>query len=232
MSSEPAAEEQADLIERIHLRPPRAPAEVSEQLEDVDPETLQPLQGSLHGGDRPAVHTCQIVDEAPGGCRLRWGNGVSVRIQVGDLAGIRSAQGRGVLWMIGAVRWIKQASDAVEVGVQWLGSSVSAAAVWIWSSPEESAARRLHGLVLPNGRMNNQIFHLFTTPLPYRIGDQITLSTAQVEKRVRLVQALEMTTSFAQFELTSVESQESGPGGPVKGAHELLDRFASLWTRL
>lgn len=152
-------------------------------------------------GDRTGQHatyncaTWHVVNESAGGVALVNAPESVSRIRVGDVIGLRTAQGE---WGIAAVRWIQaESAERLQVGAQFIAPRALAVAV----RPTITAADAPYqpGLLLPAVPSLKQPERLLAARGTFHPQRELELRGAEGTRIVRAGQLLEQTDSFEIF---------------------------------
>ncbi len=150
-------------------------------------------------------------------------------IQVGELIGIqRNNDGHTWKWAIGVVRWMKyEKEQGLILGVEML--TPDAAAIGIKSAFSDENEDYKRSLMLPELQAIKQAKTLITGPVPFRVGNQLTMHILGKPISISLTRQLQNTGFFAQFEFDMVEQKEEH--NPEKDQHaDEPDDFNSIWS--
>ncbi len=196
------------------------------RLGEPDPVDLRTLGGGAEEAPLPyRVTTCELVNESPSGCCLRCGDGDGPLIVVGMLIAVQGHPGAKGEWAVGVVRWIRHEEGGFFLGAELIGPGAEPVHV------RRVVAGQARGepqaaLLVPPVRSLNQPETLIA-PALFDAGDELLLSRAEGQERVRLLKALECTRSFGQYQYLRLSlPQAPSPGGDDK------DEFEEIWTYL
>jgi len=197
------------------------------------------VQARLSVKELPRQQNWNVVNVSAAGFGLRWqGDGPS-RAHVGEVVALRekTRDGRTLSWRIGVIRWI-QFTDTRSFlcGVQLLSPRVVPV-----------VAERRHGvraqdissnecLMLPEIKAIKQSSTLLAPSHTFRQGDITTIRVGTKDVRVKLIEALEQTSFFTQFQIrlaTGVTKvAATGSGTSLPAPREEGDEFSGLWRSL
>lgn len=188
---------------------------------------IRQLQQQEYRGKHP-IYKVPMLDTSPGGYCLEWENEIPVQVKAGELLGLRE-EGRQK-WNIGVVRWVQQAQDSTQLGIQILAPHAVAVAVAILHKTGEYA-EYLRALALPSLKAINQPATLITNAISFREYNKVRLYRApdsagasQVEQQtLQLTQKTFSTGAFCQFAFREVVSSKPAP--------DAVDDFDSVWKK-
>jgi len=172
-----------------------------------------------------------IRNESAGGYRLALAQEQQSKVQVGELLGLRSAQGSN-LWEIGAVRWIRQPGDGgLEIGVQVLAPQALPVTVRNVKDGGK-AAQHQYALLMPAIPTIGQPASLIVPILLFSRGNEVHLHMPGQEMRVILQEQMQDSGSFVQFRFAP-----KAEAGMKKSEEESKSKkpdtgFGSLWQEL
>jgi hypothetical protein len=141
----------------------------------------------------------QLVNASHGGyCLLSDPNQVT-KAQINELVALREYGSRHDSWQIGAIRWMRQLPDGLQIGVQILGAEPSPALSQIKEENGKLGAS-MRSLLLPADSANSRPATLLTSPLRHAALQRVLLSHPEYKREVLLSQLVESCSGFAQFE--------------------------------
>lgn len=170
-----------------------------------------------------------LFNASPGGFGILWNSDHPARAQVGEIIALRELEGSHSVWRIGIIRWMHFVSErGLEVGVQLLASQCIPAGLRTDGAstrkgtlvdalllPELDSPQRPGSLIVPYGQ--------------FRVGQAVTAHVGDVHTQLRLLECLEYSHSFSQYQCGNVGQQDPAPTPtPPKGN----DGFDSLWQKL
>ncbi|MDH5407647.1 MAG: hypothetical protein OEY00_03450 [Gammaproteobacteria bacterium] len=152
------------------------------------------------------IETWAILNESAGGYCLKAEDIPSSNIQVGELVGIqRTGDGHTWKWGIATIRWMRQDKQkGLFLGVEMLTPDAAAIGIRSAFSDEQDEFRRT--LMLPELPAINQPKTLITGPVPFRVGNQLSMRIVGKEFPIVLTKQLQNTGFFAQFEFKMAET--------------------------
>ncbi|MDD3517298.1 MAG: hypothetical protein PHQ14_03025 [Chromatiales bacterium] len=170
----------------------------------------------------------RVVNASIGGFCIRWEGEDTPRAQVGELIGLREADGDEVLWRVGTIRWMQyKKGHGLEVGVQLLAPKCLAAA--LHPIKQSSSIDDVKCLMLPGISTAQHPPSLLVPARSFKIGDEVTLRLGEREIVIRLSKAGENSNFFTQFRYTTHVSGQQ----PKTTATTAKDEgFDSLWSTL
>jgi hypothetical protein len=151
----------------------------------------------------PASAVWQLIDESAGGYALAGTGGHGEVVRVGDLLASRTSGGSGA-WEIGIVRWVRTSgADGIELGVQRVAPSATAAAVL---PLEDNQERYFLALALPEIPTMKQPATL-VTPRGFFKPDRILyLDNGYRTRQVRAVRLIELSGAFERFQYQPLDA--------------------------
>ena len=154
------------------------------------------------------IETWALTNESANGYCIATRASGDTNIQVGELVGIqRSSDGHIWKWGIGVIRWMKfEKAQGLSLGVEML--TPDAAAIGIKSAFSDSDESFKRTLMLPELQAIKQPKTLITGPVPFRVGNQLTMRILGKSMGISLTKQLQNTGFFAQFEFDIVEKVE------------------------
>lgn len=201
------------------------PLNIAEPEPDDSQNKLHAEQSYYH------IETWAMLNESANGYSIATKATSDTNIQVGELIGIqRSGDGHTWKWGIGVVRWMKQAKDhGMTLGVEML--TPDAAAIGIKSAFSDSEEDYKRTLMLPELPAIKQPKTLITGPVPFRVGNQLSMRILGKSINIALTRQLQNTGFFAQFEFEMVEQQEEAQS-ETKQQSDDRDNFDSIWSMI
>lgn len=159
------------------------------QQQDEAPEDNIPAIPRLHW---------HIRNESAGGYRLAIDESDEIKIQVGELLGLRPRHSSETC-KIGVIRWMRQtASGGMEVGIQVLAPQVNP--VMIRSARLGGKASEFQpALMLPEVPALGQAATLLTPIMLFETGTELQLHHPENDVRIVLTKRSQQTGSFAQY---------------------------------
>ena len=218
----------ADIVEQIDLE---------EEVEKM-PQWAESDRKELLDASR----VCEIDDRSEGGYQFTLPEDQESCARVGELLAINGGlrEDDTVSWLLGIVRWMRIArSGDTEFGVQIIDVEAKPVVVERTHSGATYLERWLSLLVSSTGEKAEFII----TPA-YYAGDDDRFALIWNDQRqpIRLVNALEATASFAQFQFELEDSEDAEATGEPQDAAETgrtqgqternEDYFADLWRDL
>jgi len=146
-------------------------------------------------GEHP-VDKVTVIDVSAGGYCLEWQGTCPANLRAGELLGVREP-GRHK-WAIAAVRWVQQARNTTQIGIQLLAPQAQPAAAAIVQKTGEFA-EYLRVLALPAQRLANQPASLLTNALSFREMQKIKLYQDGTITTLQLTRRLFSTGIISQF---------------------------------
>ena len=162
-----------------------------------------------------STHCCQIIDESAGGYRLSWREKTDLRVQVGELLGLRLQSTDDDQWTLGVVRWMRATpKDHMEIGVQMLAPSIKPVTARVCNA-EGHCGEHQACLLLPVVESGSDRETLITPSFFHNFANRLMLVDGGRKRVISLTRSIENTGAFAQFEF----KQEKGiTPEPVKPA--------------
>lgn len=171
---------------------------------ELSSNTLVDWAGSAIPRIEHSTHCCQILDESAGGYRLSWCEKNDLRVQVGELLGIRmqadDPNGEEARWTLGVVRWMRaQNKDSMEIGVQMLSPSIKPVTARVCNA-EGRCGEHQACLLLPPKEGSSEVETLITPSFFHNFANRLLLMEGGRKRVVSLTRTIENTGAFAQFE--------------------------------
>lgn len=184
---------------------------------------LQAQQSYYH------IETWAMLNESANGYCIACKATSDTNIQVGELIGIqRSGDGHTWKWGIGVVRWMKQEKErGLMLGVEMLTPDAAAIGIKSAFSDDEEDFKRT--LMLPELPAIKQPKTLITGPVPFRVGNQLSMRILGKSIGIALTKQLQNTGFFAQFEFDMIEQKDEEDSGENSNPED-RDDFNSIWS--
>ena len=197
------------------------------------------------------THCCQILDESAGGYRLAWCEENDLRVQVGELLGLRVRDSAEDRWTLGVVRWMRaQADNRMEIGIQMLAPSIKPVTARVCSA-EGRCGEHQACLLLPSSEGVDQPATLITPSFFHNFATRLLIVDGGRKQVVSLGKVVENTGAFAQFEYklekglpspkpkpdpepeeTAAEATEEPEVQPPPRRRSEESEFESIWNNL
>jgi len=168
-----------------------------------------------------------IVNESASGYCIQNKSDIQTNVQVGELVSIRrNGDGHTWKWGIGVIRWMKYSENSgVTLGVEML--TPDAAAVGIKAAIDDADVDYQRTLMLPELNAINQPGTIVTSPVPFRVGQQLKLKIVGKEVIIKLSKQLQNTGLFAQYQYNMMDSDH--PDDDDDDWQEESD-FTQVWS--
>lgn len=182
----------------------------------------------------PATAQCMIIDISPSGYCIEWQSPVSALLRTGEIMALKDH--RTAQWLIGAVRWLKQATPTtVRAGIELLSpNGIACGASVIHKKAPQSDMIRV--IELPAITTIGQKATLLTPVTGFHEGDKIVLSYLQNKTKAKLVKRIASSPSYHQFQFELLAQDSDSPKASENLAtKETLqspsanDDFNNLW---
>ena len=174
------------------------------------------------------VDNWAIINESIKGLMIHNKDEFKNKAQVGELISLRRAtKGTSNKWSIGVIRWLKFNQDkSLQMGIEIINPN--AAAIGIRPAGNKNAPMQ-RTLMLPELKNLKQPASLITSPVPWRVGNKITLNMLGKEVPATLTKCVQNTGLFAQFQF-----EISTPGKPAASNNqtEKDQDFSNVWTSI
>ena len=217
-------DQQPDIWDMIYPGGSKEQSTTIEQPTMNDSQPGQPTEQSYYH-----IETWAMMNESANGYCIATKATSDTNIQVGELIGLqRSNDGHTWKWGIGVVRWMKYEKEpGLILGVEML--TPDAAAIGIKSAFSDSDENYQRTLMLPELQAIKQPKTLITGPVPFRVGNQLTMRILGKSMSISLTKQLQNTGFFAQFEFDIIEQKDEAE--PEKNQHSGdRDDFNSIWS--
>ncbi len=192
---------------------------------------LPVLADSVNDDDPIEENSWVIINESARGYCLKYTEEGAAKAQVGELIGIRRRiSNRSWKWNIGVIRWMKfNPERELELGIEMLNANAAAIGMRVAAKTRNQSYHRT--LLLPDVKANNQPASLVTGPVPWRVGNKLTLNILGKNVQVELTRMLQNTGLFAQFQFEFL--QEKKQVQEVKKEDWLEDQdFGQIWSTI
>ena len=148
-----------------------------------------------------------LNESASGYCIQNKSGNESTTVQVGELLSVRrSGDGHTWKWGVGVIRWMKYSDDSgVTLGVEML--TPDAAAVGIKAAVDDADVEYQRTLMLPELTAINQPSTIITSPVNFRVGNQLKLKIVGKEIAIKLSKQLQNTGLFAQYQYDVLDNK-------------------------
>lgn len=188
----------------------------------------QPL--SLQGDepeDSMETDNWAIQNESPKGFMLHSSQDCTHKAQVGELISIRrQVNDRSWKWGIGVIRWIKFNQDkSMQMGIEMLNPNAAAIGIRAANQSNQPMHRTL---MLPEIKSLKQPATLITGPVPWRVGNKITMHMLGKDITATLTKSLQNTGLFAQFEFVLDSNKPQVQKAPDNNEPD----FSSVWSTI
>lgn len=148
-------------------------------------------------------------NESPGGLSLFCNKDCRVRVRVGELVALKSADASEDAWRVGAIRWLRmQAEDVMEMGIMILCDDARAVAVRSVKGAGKGG-EYFRGLLAPGHARADPAATLVTPASIYDVDTVLAVNQRTELFYARLTALLEPTKSFSQFSYQIVDVPES-----------------------
>lgn len=148
---------------------------------------------------QPPKQDWQLINASHGGYCLLSDPKQVTKAQINELIALYESSDNSRSWQLGTIRWMRQHSDGLQIGVQILGSDPIPAQIQL-KHGKESAKTADRALLLDANEMAGQPATLLTTPLRYEAQQSILLAQPAHKRAAVLTQQIESCSGFAQFE--------------------------------
>jgi len=219
-----ANDKQPDVWDKIY------PGSIKEQPVTIEEPVLDDSQNNLQAEQSYYhIETWAMLNESANGYCIATKATSDTNIQVGELIGIqRSGDGHTWKWGIGVVRWMKQEKEqGLTLGVEML--TPDAAAIGIKSAFSDHDEDYKRTLMLPELPAIKQPKTLITGPVPFRVGNQLSMRILGKSIGISLTKQLQNTGFFAQFEFEIIEQKEEQEPEKNQNMDDRED-FDSIWS--
>lgn len=169
-----------------------------------------------------------IINESVKGLMIHNKDEFKNKAQVGELVSLRRAvNGQANKWSIGVIRWLKFNHDkSLQMGIEIINPN--AAAIGIRPAGNKNAPMQ-RTLMLPELKNLKQPASLITSPVPWRVGNKITLNMLGKEIPATLTKSVQNTGLFAQFqfEITPQTKQTA-----ISETADIEQDFSNVWSTI
>ena len=184
-------------------------------------ENIRRASRAKYRGEHP-IDKVAVIDVSAGGYCLEWHGASPAGLKAGELLGVREP-GRHK-WGIAAVRWVQQARNTTQVGIQMLAPQAQPAAAAIVQKTGDYA-EYLRVLALPAQRLANQPASLLTNAVSFRELQKIRLYQDGAVTSLQLTRRLFSTGIVSQFAYKVLASAEPAQDEQTRPK----TNFAALW---
>jgi hypothetical protein len=139
------------------------------------------------------VHTINL---SPGGYCVKWPPDDPAHIRTGEIIGIR--EHRSMKWSIGLIRWAKNDSGNIQLGLELISPSAQPYGARIVQKTGEQGDF-LHVLLLPELKALGQAASLITPNIPFKSQQKIILRQNGKETRLQLGRRIAGNSVYSQF---------------------------------
>ncbi len=187
------------------------PSEIPKSYTPLDENKISK---AVHEADDDKLYHAEswaILNESASGYCIQHKEKTETSVQVGELLSVRrSGDGHIWKWGVGVIRWMKYSDkDGITLGVEML--TPDAAAVGIKAAIDDADVEYQRTLMLPEITAINQPGTIITTPVPFRVGNQLKLKIVGKEMSIKLSKLVQNTGLFAQFTYDVQKPEHSEP---------------------
>ncbi|WP_114418167.1 hypothetical protein [Marinospirillum perlucidum] len=147
---------------------------------------------------RYPVYTLELVNTSATGYCLYWPGKAPAQLATGEMIALQDKAGSP--WQPAVIRWVRQADEGHQLGVELLPSRMQPCAIKPLIKVGEPLSY-LPGFLIPELRILGTPASVITPLLPFREGQKVEIYSSQTTQRARLVQLLSTPGEFNQFQL-------------------------------
>lgn len=190
-----------------------------------DEATRQLAAAQQRSAIEARIQIWRVLNTSVGGYGLCWAEKETSGARVGEIVGLRNVADIHSSWMVGVIKWMEFASGkGLCCGVELLSTKAMVFSVKQVTNRKLTAKLPLDGLMLPSIEGAHPDPALILPAYLFQVGDELRLTFAEREERVRLVLLDECLGVFAYFRFTSLAQKPQ--------AIEEEEDYAALWQSL
>ena len=193
-----------------------------EHDQDINVFTPRDLRINNSANFSRPVYRVALQNASAGGYCLLWKGEVDVKVEAGELLGIKEVGRR--TWSIGVVRWIKQVRQGSQLGIQLLSSNPKPYGI-AQTYDMGGYAEFSRSIYIPSSRFGSTSASLLTPAVPFQAFSNVKILDGDQEYSAKLERNLFSSGSIAQFAFRPLNDDTEN--NPEK--NDKSDNFNSHW---
>ncbi len=168
--------------------------------------------GDDSAGAEHSAHRIEVQNVSQGGYCLLWNSSSPLKVEAGELVGIKEFGKR--VWQVGVVRWIRQKKAASQLGVQILSDRAQPYAL-AQTYDMGGYSDFMRGLFLPQSQFSSDPASLLTPSAPFQENDRVKVLDGERSQLAKLDEKLFSTSAMQQFSFHIIDSGNGPTPSPT-----------------